>query len=131
MARVDKAVCTNDEARQRFKDYGLTYDDITEADILVLVMMLNKEIKKSNKQGETSVNTMRLSEKIDIKKKSNGNIKTCFLYLNSHYFTRRECISFNQDGYIGFAGWADIGNLNPIKRAFLSWCDYLKDQKNI
>lgn len=120
-----KSVCSNDEARQYFKDKGLTYDDITEGDILALVMLLNKHIKKANKDNETSVETMTLSKKIDIKKKSNGNIITCFLYMNSHYFTQRECISFNQDGFIGFAGWADTGNLNPIKRAFIEWCDYL------
>lgn len=122
------AVCSNNEAREYFKNKGLTYADITEGDILALVMLLNKHIKKSNKDGKTSVNTMSLSKKIDIKKKSNGTIITCFLYMNSHYFTRRECISFNQDGFIGFAGWADQGNTNPILRAFLEWCDYLSEE---
>ncbi len=118
-------VCTNNEARDYFKNKGLTYADITEGDILTLVMLLNKHIKKSNKDGETSVNTMSLSRKINIKKKTNGTIISCFLYMNSHYFTQRECISFNTDGFIGFAGWADQGNTNPILRAFLEWCDCL------
>ena len=126
-----ESVCTNDEAREYFQKCGLTYKDITEGDILSLVLLLNREIKKSNKIGETSVNTMRLSEKIDMKKNTDGTIKTCFLYMNSHYFTRREAISFNQDGFIGFAGWADMGNLNPLKRAFLVWCDELKKSKEI
>lgn len=120
-------VCSTQEARDYFARKGLTYDDITEGDILVLIMLLNKHIKKSNKENETSVSTMRLSEKVDMKKKSNGTIITCFLYMNSHYFTRRECISFNRDGFIGFAGWADQGNTNPILRAFLEWCDYLAE----
>ena len=75
---------------------------------------------------ETSVNTMSLSKRIDIKKNTNGSIKTCFLYMNSHYFERREAISFNGDGFIGFAGWADVGNKNPRKRAFWQGCDELK-----
>ena len=120
-------VCSTQEARDYFARKRLTYDDITEGDILVLIMLLNKHIKKSNKENETSVSTMRLSEKVDMKKKSNGTIITCFLYMNSHYFTRRECISFNRDGFIGFAGWADQGNTNPILRAFLEWCDYLAE----
>lgn len=91
--------------------------------------MINKELKESNKIGETSVNTMSLSRKIDMKKNSNGSIKSCFLYLNSHYFTRREAISFNQDGFIGFAGWADDGNLNPLRRAFLEWCKHIADMR--
>ena len=119
-----KAVCTNDEARQYFTDKGLTYKDITEGDILTLVMLLNKHIKAANKDNETSVE-MYLSSKEVIKKRTNGKLLACYLYLNSHYFTRRECISFNEDGWIGFAGWADQGNTNPILRAFLEWCDIL------
>lgn len=121
-----KAVCTNDEARQYFTDKGLTYDDITEGDILTLVMLLNKHIKAANKDNETSVQ-LTLSKKMVIKKKSNGSIMACFLYVNSHYFTQRECISFNGDGFVGFAGWADQGNTNPILRAFLEWCDILAE----
>ena len=128
MSRCE-AICSRDDCRNRFKEFGLGYDDITDGDILVLVMLLNREIKKSNRSGETSVNTMSLSEKMVIKRKSNGTITECYLYMNSHYFTRRECISFNRDGFIGFAGWADNGNTNPVLRAFLEWCDILKKQK--
>ncbi len=122
-------VCSNDEAREYFKSKNLSYDSINEGDILVLVMLLQKEIKKSVKAGETSVSTIYLSSKVDMKKKSNGAIICCYLYVNSHYFTRREAISFNRDGFIGFAGWADQGNTNPLLRAFLQWCDYLAEQR--
>ena len=117
--RLDRfpAVCTNDEARSYFREKGLSYDSINEGDILVLVMMCQQELKKSCKDGETSTSTMRLSEKIDMKRKTNGAIVSCFLYMNSHYFTRREAISFNQNGFIGFAGWADQGNVQVIR-----WC---------
>lgn len=129
--RLEKfgAVCSTNEAREYFKNCGLTYDDITEGDLLTLVMLLNKEIKKSNKVGETSVNTMSLSKKIVFVNSPKQTMKRCFLYMNSHYFTQRECISFNEGGYIGFAGWADQGNTNPILRAFLAWCDVLKENK--
>jgi len=124
-----KPVCSNNEAREYFSNCGLTYDDITEGDILTLIMLLNKEIKQANKNCETSMGSMYLSKRIDMKRKTNGSIITCFLYVNSHYFERRECISFNGDGFIGFAGWADQGNTNPIIRAFLKWCDILKEEK--
>jgi len=119
-------VCTTNEAREFFKNRGLSYDSVHEGDILILCMMLQKELKKSNKAGETSV-TMTLSKKVDMKKKSNGSITECYIYMNAHYFTRRECISFNRDGFIGFAGWADQGNTNPLLRAFLEWCNYLAE----
>lgn len=122
-----KAVCTTEEAREYFRSKGLTYDDITEGDILTLVMLLNKHIKAANKEHETSVDSLYLSRKMNIKKNRNGTIMECYLYVNSHYFTQRECISFNIDGFIGFAGWADQGNTNPILRAFLEWCDILAE----
>ena len=118
-------VCTNDEARDYFKKRGLSYDHITEGDILTLVIMLNQEIKNSNKLRETSMGTLTLSKKMDFVQTPKHTMKKCFLYVNSHYFTQRECISFNQDGFIGFCGWADQGNTNPILRAFLRWCDTL------
>lgn len=122
-------VCTNDRAREYFTASGLTYYDVTEGDILVLVMLLNKHIKKAVKDHEMSVESISLSKKIDMRKRSDGSIICCYLYVNSHYFTQRECISFNRGGFIGFAGWADQGNTNPMLRAFLEWCDYLKECK--
>lgn len=122
-------VCSNNDARAYFAQKGLTYDDITEGDILTLVMLLNKHIKKANLGCETSMGTMYLSRRIDLKRKTNGTLISCFLYVNSHYFERRECISFNKGGWIGFAGWADQGNTNPILRAFLEWCDQLAADK--
>lgn len=119
-------VCTNDEARAYFANKGLSYRDISDENIKILCEYLEEEYKKSNKSGETSVNTMHLSKKVDIKRTVTDDLISCFLYTNSHYFTRRECISFNRDGFIGFAGWADDGNTNPIKRAFMRWCDYMR-----
>ena len=117
---------TNDEARAYFADKGLTYDDIKEGDILTLTMLLNKHIKLATKNNEMSVDSMYLSSKVNMKKKTNGSIINCYLYMNSHYFEQRECISFNTDGFIGFAGWADTGNTQPIIRAFIEWCDQLE-----
>ena len=112
-----------------FPEKGLSYHDITEGDILSLLMLLKREIKMSNKAGETSVSTMHMSSKIYMKKRTNGTIIKCFLYINSHYFTQLEAISFNEGGFIGFAGWADQGNINPLLRAFLRWCDDLAAAK--
>lgn len=119
---------TNEEARAYFSDKYLTYADITSGDICVLVMILNKNIKLACKRSEMSVSSMRISEKIKSKYTSNGKLIECYLYMNSHYFTRRECISFNKDGFIGFAGWAGTRNTKPIISAFIEWCDILAQQ---
>jgi hypothetical protein len=120
---------TTNEAREYFKNKGLTYQGITAGDICVLVMMLNKNIKAACKNNEMSTGSMHMSEKIKSKYNANGTIKECYLLINSHYFTRRECISFNKDGFIGFAGWSGTQNIKPIIRAFIEWCDYLAEEK--
>lgn len=114
-----------EEARQYFKDKGLEYRDITSGDICTLTMLLNKHIKKACKEHKTSVDSMRMSEKIQSKYNTNGRIIECYLFMNSHYFTRRECISFNRDGFVEFCGWADGSNTAPVISAFIEWCDGL------
>lgn len=120
---------TNSEVRKYFKDAWLTYADITSGDICILVQMLNRNIKIACKNHEMSVDSMRLSEKIKSKYTENGLLKECYIFINSHYFTQRECISFNADKFIGFAGWADDSNTKPIIEAFIEWVDYLKGEK--
>lgn len=90
---------------------------------------LEDKLSEAVKDCETSMGSMYLSRRIDLKRKTNGTLISCFLYVNSHYFERRECISFNANGWIGFAGWADQGNTNPILRAFIEWCDALAATK--
>jgi hypothetical protein len=114
---------TSEKARQYFKDCKLSYDDIDSGDICILIMMLNKTLKKLRKSTEIS---LRMSEKIKSKYKTNGDLITCFLRVNGSYFTNRECISFNAEGFIGFCGWADSTNQKPIVDSFIQWCDYLK-----
>ena len=114
----------SNEARQYFAEKGLSYADITSGEICVLVMLLNKHLKIANKAHVTSVD-MHMSEKVNCKYKSNGTLSEGYLTINSHYFTRREAISFNVDGFIGFCGWADISNTSVIVGAFKEWCDAL------
>ncbi|WP_342487302.1 hypothetical protein NSQ30_10585 [Bacillus sp. FSL R7-0651] len=117
----------SEEARNYFKE-GLCYEDITEGDICALVMLLNKHIKQAVKEKTMSTVSMRMSQKLDSKYRTNGTLKRCYVYINSHYFTQREAISFNLDGFIGFAGWADSSNRHPIIAAFVEWVDHMKEQ---
>ena len=111
------------QAREYFANKGLTYGDISEGDVCVLVMLLNKHIKRACAKFAMSTDTMRMSQKIKSTFNANGEMKECYLFINSHYFKQRECISFNRDGFIGFCGWADLRNTAPIVAAFIEWCD--------
>ena len=41
-------------------------------------------------------------------------------------YSQREAISFNPDGFIGFAGWASSYNTRLFIDAFIEWVDYMK-----
>jgi hypothetical protein len=114
----------SENARKHFADSGLAYSDITEGDICVLVMLLNRRLKCKKYIG--SISTLRMSQKIKAKYTTAGRLKKCFLYINSHYFTQREAISFNESGFINFCGWADEKNTAPVVDAFMEWVNYLK-----
>ena len=94
---------------------------------IVIGIWIFIEYQKSNAAYETGV-PMTLDKDYTYNPVPEGeSMYSCFLTVSAHYFANRECISFNRDGFIGFAGWADQGNVNPILRAFLKWCDLLKN----
>ena len=49
-----------------------------------------------------------------------GSFKIC---VDGPYFMRREAISLEPSGFIGFAGWADSCNERPFLCAFARWLD--------
>jgi hypothetical protein len=121
-----QALITNSEARQYFADKGLTYNDITEGDIATLSYMLNQRIKRAAKYGEITRGT-HLSANMDIDMRDDGSIKGCYLYVSAPHYADRECVSFNENGFIGFAGWSDDEIVQPILQAFIEWCDIISD----
>lgn len=110
----------NKIARDYFKNSGLTYNDIGSKELYALIPFLKEELAKRK------AFPMRLSRKVVMKITDTGRIKEAYLYVNGSYFRRREAISFNQDGFIGFCGWACTNNTIPFTNAFKRWVDYLK-----
>ncbi|MBN3406370.1 hypothetical protein CF088_13975 [Clostridium botulinum] len=114
-------------ARKNFTN-KFTYKDITRKDIEQLHELVGIEIEKATNKGE-AIETMKINPKIRTRCTSNKKIKHAFLYVDAHYFEKRECISFNADGFIGFAGWASDANVRPILKGFNRWCSYLSENK--
>ena len=117
-----------DEARAYFNEtLGLTYSDIKQGDLLMLAMFLKEELKST--KGSLTVAPMRLSQKIRSEYEADGTLIWCELYVNSHYFRQRECITFNQGGFVGFCGWGTDEYAKPIVTAFKKWCIYLTESR--
>ena len=120
-----------DKARERYDQLHIDrYSDVYEGDIEVLYMILNRHLKAWTRTLGCAQPTMHMSKRVKISKCRNGMIREAYLFVNSFHWTQREAVSFNKDGFIGFAGWADDLNVKPICEAFLEWCDYMEGCKD-
>ncbi len=112
-----------DEARQIFEGLGLSYADIKEGDILALVICLNNHMRAAGKRADATpiMRNWSLLDSYNFEYDESGGVVKGFLRCKAHYFDDREAISFNEDGFIGFCGWADSKNEAPIIDAFIDW----------
>jgi len=117
---------TNDEARKKFVDAGLSYKKIGVFEISLLILALKRSLKKWNKNNDFK---MRLIMVRDGDKSFSSDLKSLnhyFIRVNGNDWKHREAISFNRSGNIGFAGWASTKNSAPIIEAFCEWIDTMK-----
>ncbi|KXF91559.1 hypothetical protein [Phaeobacter inhibens] len=109
---------TRDEARARWAASGLTYEVLTTENIKGLRDRLSAALKPSGLIKGYRANP---TPKLKVSAGRPWVQITCAAY----YFSRREAVTFNPDGFVGFAGWADDHNVQPILTAFCSWVDDL------
>jgi len=108
---------TNDEARQYFQDKGLNYEVLNSQSIKLLTKLLREELSKFK-----TIQKDCILESINYYRYSPKHRNVC-LTVKGTYFDNREAITFNSDGFIGFAGWACSGNTKPFIDGFIKWCD--------
>ena len=102
-------------ARAAFSAAGLTYDVLTPESMRRLRSLINERMKASG----LILGTFRCRQRGVIKDLSSGRYAE--LRCRADYFDSREAVSFNTDGFIGFAGWADDRNVQPILDGFKAW----------
>ena len=115
-------------AREYFKKCNLTYDDISMDDIYKLIGILNHFIFDDNILIMMNEPKLKGSNR-NIKLDKNNNIIFAELRCKGNYFSDREAITFNEDGFIGFCGWADMKRTEIFTSGFIKWCDYLVGKK--
>lgn len=120
----------NDEARQYFKDKGLTYDVLSVYNIDLLADMIQAEIMKMRMIMRDDCILVRINNPKYTKKQLKEDKFEWFeLTVKGEYFDQREAVCFGRDGFIGFAGWACTANTKPFIDGFIKWCDYLSSVK--
>lgn len=121
---------TPDEMRRLWADVGVGYHGIGDNDLDMLKAMLGEELCRHNASvgGKGSALKMRVG-KSDASWGEDMLGPTVygdmllygFIRVDGPYFKDREAISFNKDGFVGFAGWADSTNVRPFLKAFGRW----------
>jgi hypothetical protein len=114
--RVKKA---RDQFNSRF-DYSL----LREVHINHLRLLVSSELAHHDKEIDMSLK--QPLKKDTVVRKTLG-LKYAKLEVNGSYFSGREGITFNENGFIGFAGWASSYNLKPFAVAFEKWIDWLDE----
>lgn len=119
---LDMILCgeiTNDDLRDYLKENHITNSTINIQHIRVLQSLLSIELKESGKfRGSYCMDS-------DI----TAGLKYFALTCSSDYFEKREAVTFNTDGFVGMAGWADSKNIIPIRVGVYKWAKQIVDLK--
>jgi hypothetical protein len=111
---------TRQQARDAWARSGLTYDALTPERLERLRTLLDAEMQG----GEYLRGTFRANHKPKRLRCGSYAIRCTAWYFKGHQ--ARQCITFEPSGFIGFAGWSDDTNIQPIIRAFMAWVDEIK-----
>jgi hypothetical protein len=115
---------TKDDLRKLFTE-RLSYEKLTADDVFALSCYIGIECMKHNRERRSVIcyklpAVHRNMPKVALAKGRKG-IKSAFIRIDGHYFEGREAVSFNEDGFIGFCGWADSRNERAILDGFYRW----------
>lgn len=104
---------TRDDMRAAFAELDIEIPSLNQ------LKELRKEINEQMKASDCYHGTFRMR-----------NTKDEYLTCKCDQWENREAVSFNRDGFVGFAGWADEGNVQPILRGFQKWVEDLSEYEN-
>jgi hypothetical protein len=121
------------QAREYFSFIGLTYDCLNEYSLDLLSSFIQDEIMKQRKELSNTALLRMEPIKTTAKQRKTKNFSGVGLTVQGVYFSRREAITFNEDGFIGLCGWASGYHQEPFITGFVRWCDEIRVEqcKNI
>lgn len=111
---------TRDEARAHWAKSGLTYDDLTDENVKRLRNGIDAHLRESGLIGGTF-----RAKRVGLTVRFSSGAKWATILCKASYFDDRQAVTFEKGGFIGFAGWADNTNVQPILAAFVAWVDEL------
>ncbi|WP_411839889.1 hypothetical protein [Paracoccus sp. ME4] len=114
---------TRDDARARFAMLGIAAADLDRGDIRRLENLLQEAMQDAEFAMRIDRRRTRVLDRAD------GRLIS--IRCRAEHFDDREAVTFNPDGFVGFAGWADALNIRPFLAGFSAWCDEMELQRQI
>ena len=116
---------SRDDARKLWTDSGLDYSVLTTENLYKLARLISEKLNEHTAFNMWLNFYSNSCRPYRIYKDSNSYLFKVVFTVNGDYFVKREGITFNYDGFIGFAGWASDSNVVPFLEAFKSWVNWL------
>ena len=115
---------TTEQARILYaQNVGKDYAKLNPVLLHRLAAIVDERCRASNSFPMEGKSTYRAQREPKIKYNGAGYVTEAYITCSAFYFSKREAISFNRDGFIGFAGWSDSYNIKPILAAFQHWVE--------
>lgn len=111
---------TRDDARRYWAASGLAIAALDLPAVERLREMIDAEVQR----GEYLRGTFRAKRKAKRLRSGCWHIACEAWYFKGSH--ARQAVTFEECGFIGFAGWSDDTNIQPIIRAFMAWVDEMK-----
>lgn len=110
---------TRNEAREHWAAAGLTYGVLTKDSLEKLRSRIDAELRASG-----LIKNYRAAKTAKLWVSAGDTVAD--IRCHAHYFKDRQAVTFERDGFVGFAGWADDTNVQPILAAFTAWVDEIR-----
>ncbi len=115
---------TRDGMREAFASQLDDQAHLNEDDVHMLAMLVGEELCRHNlKDVDGKTSACRMSLRGVYIPDTCDEQASAYVRVDGPYFKDREGISFEPNGFIGFAGWADSRNERPFLVAFARWLD--------
>jgi hypothetical protein len=105
-----------ERAREFWARTGLQIGDLCASDLRELRGRIDREMRASG----LIRGSFRMESRIRTRQVA-GRLRNAELRCRSDYFTGRQAITFEENGFVEFGGWADEMNVQPVLTVFIAW----------
>lgn len=127
MIKTENLINQRDTAREVWKESGYDYSVLNDNNLVELAYRIRTNLEKHRQRFDMRLHYHRKGYPYN-KYSEKGRLIWVAFTVDGDYFKNREGITFNYDGFVGFAGWASDSNCEPFVNAFTDWVNWMKTE---